>query len=323
LQEARYEALTGFGECPGRCLAVCYKNPPTERKESGMKTGFIGLGNLGKAIARRLIAEETELVVWNRTRQKAEDLGVEITESPAGILSEADTVFINLVDSDAVTQVITGKDGLLEGDCKGKIVVDTTTNHFDRVLVFHEILKKHGACYLEAPVLGSVVPASSGKLTVLVSGEKAAYESVKPLLKKIGTNIFYLEGRTLATKMKLINNLVLGVFMTALAEATVFGEDVGVDKERVLDILSVGAGNSAVLNAKKEKFQKEDFSPHFSSALIYKDLHYMQDLARSLRRPLFTGSIAKELFGMTFAKKAASLDLAGVYNIMKEYSESE
>jgi 3-hydroxyisobutyrate dehydrogenase len=285
-----------------------------------MKIGFIGLGHLGKAIARRLISEGTELVVWNRTREKAVDLSVKIAESPSEILSETDTVIINLFDSDAVEKITTGKGGLLEGDCEGKIIIDTTTNHFDRVAIFHELLKNRGAYYLESPILGSIVPASLGKLTVLVSGEKPAYEKVKPLLEKIGTNIFYLEKRTLATKMKLINNLVLGVFVTALTEATVFGEDAGIDKKTVLDILSVGAGSSAVLNAKKEKILNGDFSAHFSSALIYKDLHYLQDLARSLRRPLFTGSLAKELFGMTFAKKIDVLDLAGIYNIMKEYS---
>jgi 3-hydroxyisobutyrate dehydrogenase len=285
-----------------------------------MKAGFIGLGHLGKAIALRLISEGTELVVWNRTREKAADLGAKIAESPSKILSETEVVFLNLFDSDAVNQVITGKGGLLEGDCKGKIIVDTTTNHFDRVIDFDELLKRHGAYYLESPVLGSVVPASLGNLTVLVSGEKAAYERAKPLLEKVGKNIFYLQERTHACKMKLINNMVLGAFMTALAEAVVFGEDAGINKETVLDILSAGAGNSAVLNAKKEKILKEDFSPHFSSGLIYKDLHYMQDLARSMKRPLFTGSLAKEIFGMTFAKKIDSLDLSGIYHIMKEYS---
>src|SRR5208337_3112236 len=285
-----------------------------------MKAGFIGLGHLGKAIAMRLISEGTELIVWNRTREKAADLGVKIAESPSKILSETEVVFLNLFDSDAVNQVITGKGGLLEGDCKGKIIVDTTTNHFDRVIDFGELLKRHGAYYLESPVLGSVVPASLGNLTILVSGEKAAYETAKPLLEKIGKNIFYLQERTQACKMKLINNMVLGSFMTALAEAVAFGEDAGINKETVLDILSAGAGNSAVLNAKKEKILKEDFSPHFSSGLIYKDLHYMQDLARSMKRPLFTGSLAKEIFGMTFAKKIDSLDLSGVYHIMKEYS---
>ena len=285
-----------------------------------MKAGFIGLGHLGKAIALRLISEGTELIVWNRTREKAADLDAKIAESPSKILSETEVVFLNLFDSDAVDQVITGKGGLLEGDCKGKIIVDTTTNHFDRVIDFHELLKKHGAYYLESPVLGSVVPASLGTLTVLVSGEMGAYETAKPFLEKIGKNIFYLRERTYACKMKLINNLVLGAFMTALAEAVVFGEGAGIDKETVLDILSAGAGNSAVLNAKKEKILKEDFSPHFSSGLIYKDLHYMQDLARSMKRPLLTGSLAKEIFGMTFAKKIDGHDLSGIYRIIKEYS---
>jgi len=285
-----------------------------------MKAGFIGLGNLGKTMAIRLISEGTELIVWNRTREKAADLGAKIAEEPSKVLSDAEVVFLNLFDSDAVNEVITGRGGLLEGDCKGKVIIDTTTNHFDRVTYFAELLKKHGAYYLEAPVLGSVVPASLGTLTVLVSGEMGAYETAKPFLEKIGKNIFYLRERTYACKMKLINNLVLGAFMTALAEAVVFGEGAGIDKETVLDILSAGAGNSAVLNAKKEKILKEDFSPHFSSGLIYKDLHYMQDLARSMKRPLLTGSLAKEIFGMTFAKKIDGHDLSGIYRIIKEYS---
>jgi 3-hydroxyisobutyrate dehydrogenase len=163
------------------------------------------------------------------------------------------------------------------------------------------------------------VPASQGNLTVLVSGARDIYERATPLLQKVGKNIFYLEKPTLATKMKLINNLVLGAFMTALAEAIAFGEKAGIDKATAIDILSAGAGNSTVLNAKKEKLLKEDFSAHFSSALIYKDLHYLQDLARTMKTPLFTGSIVKELFGMTFSKGIADLDLSAVYKIMKEY----
>ncbi|HWR58398.1 MAG TPA: NAD-binding protein, partial [Thermodesulfovibrionales bacterium] len=151
-----------------------------------------------------------------------------------------------------------------------------------------------------------------------VSGEKEVYDRVLPLIEKIGKTIFFLEKPSLATKMKLINNLVLGSLMAAIAEALAFGEDAGIDKTKVLDVLSAGAGNSAVLNAKKEKLLKEDFSTHFSSGLIYKDLHYLQDLARTLKRPLFTGSTAKELFGMTFARNLDSHDFSAIYRIMKE-----
>ncbi len=283
-----------------------------------MKAGFIGLGHLGKAMAKRLLAEGVELVVWNRTREKALDLGVQIADTPASLVSEVEILFLNLFDSAAVEAVIAGKEGIIKGQCKGKIIVDTTTNHFELVMLFHEILKKHEASYLEAPVLGSVVPASQGALTVLVSGEKAAFDKALPHIEKIGKSIFYLGAPTLAAKMKLINNLALGSFMATLAEALVFGEKAGIDRTKVMDILSAGAGNSMVLNAKREKLLKEDFSTHFSSALIYKDLHYLQDLARSLRRPLFTGSTAKELFGMTFSKNLDSQDFSGIYRILKE-----
>lgn len=292
----------------------------TEEDEGGvMKTGFIGLGHLGKAMAKRLLSEGVDLIVWNRTREKAADLGVEVADTPASLIARTDIIFLNLFDNDAVMSVLTGKSGLLEEDCRGKIIIDTTTNHFEKVLYFHRLLEERGGHYLECPVLGSVVPALQGNLTVLVSGAEDIYERTKPLLQKIGKNIFYLKEPTLAAKMKLINNLVLGVFMTALAEAAALGEKAGVDKGTVIEILSAGAGNSAVLNAKKEKLLSEDFSTHFSSALIYRDLHYVQDMARTMKIPLFTGSITKELFGMTFAKGIAELDLSAVYKIMKEY----
>lgn len=283
-----------------------------------MKTGFIGLGNLGKSMARRLIAEGVDLVVWNRTREKAADLNVEIAESPAALLAKSEIVFLNLFDSDAVKSVLFAKDGLLTDDCLGKIVVDTTTNHFGEVNRFHEALKEKGGHYLESPVLGSVVPALQGHLTVLVSGERPAYKRARPLLEKIGKTIFYLEKPTLAIKMKLINNLTLGAFMASIAEAVSLGEKAGIEKKDVIDILSAGAGNSLVLNAKKEKLLKEDFSVQFSSALIYKDLHYLQDLAKTLKTPLFTAAVTKELFGMTFAKGMEGLDFSAVYKVIKE-----
>lgn len=284
-----------------------------------MKTGFIGMGHLGKAMAKRLISEGVDLIVWNRTKEKAADLGVEIADTPASLMAESEVVFINLFDSGAVTSILTGSAGLLEGDCRGKIIIDTTTNHFEDVIQFHRMLKDRGGHYLESPVLGSVVPASQGSLTVLVSGEKNIYERAKPLLDKIGRNIFFLEEPSMAIKMKLINNLLLGVLMSALSEAVAMGEKAGIDKAVAIDILSAGAGNSAVLNAKKEKLLKEDFSTQFSSALMYKDLHYLQDLARTMKVPLFSASLAKELFGMTFAKGIADLDMSAVYRIMKEF----
>jgi len=284
-----------------------------------MKAGFIGLGHLGRAIAKRLIAEGVSLTVWNRTQEKAADLGVPVAETPASLISSTDIVFLNLFDSEAVWSVLTGGEGITAGDCKGKIIIDTSTNHFEDVLHFHEIMREQEAFYLEAPVLGSVGPASAGNLTVLVSGDRTAYDRAHPLISKIGKNIFFLEGPALATKMKLINNLVLGSLMAALAESVAIAESSGIEKSLAIDILGAGAGNSAVLNAKKENLLKEDFTTQFSSSLIYKDLHYLQDLARTLKRPLFSASVVKELYGMTFSRDMADLDFSAIYKVLKEY----
>ena len=282
-----------------------------------MKTGFIGLGHLGKTLAQRLISQGEDLIVWNRTNAKAEGLGAKTAADPADLINKTKVVFLNLFDSRAVEEVLTGPRGILEGDCAGKLVIDTTTNHFDQVVRFHGMLLQKGGHYLECPVLGSVIPASQGKLTVLVSGSQETFDNALPLLRIIGSDIIFLCTPGLATKMKLINNMVLGSFMATLAEATAFGELVGLDKEKVLEILSVGPGNSTVLTAKREKLLKEDFTTHFSTTLLYKDLHYMQDLAWTLRKPLFTGSVIKELYGLTCSQDGANDDFSAIYRVLK------
>ena len=282
-----------------------------------MKVGFIGLGNLGSAIARRLIDQGVELTVWNRTRAKAEKLGATIAESPKQLISQVDVLFMCLTHSEAVEAVLIGDDGVLEGECRGKIVIDLTTNHFGRVEWFYEMVADAGGSYLESPVVGSVVPAQQGNLTVLISGDEATYDKVLPLIEKFGKHIFFLQEKTLATKMKLINNLALGAIMASVAEAVAFGEAAGLEKKKVLDILSVGGGKSLVLDAKSQKLLAEDFSPHFSVAMIYKDLHFLQDLAKSLGRPVFTPSIAKELYALAIAKDLGGDDFSAVYKVVR------
>ena len=284
-----------------------------------MKAGFIGLGRLGRTMAGRLIGEGVDLEVWNRTSEKAGGLGVPLARSPRDLMAKENIVFLSLFDSDAVEAVLYGDEGIFKADCRDKVIVDLTTNHFDRVPKFHEDAAEHGACYLEAPVLGSVGPASKGALTILVSGDREAFARARPYLEKLGKNIFYLEKVSVATKMKLINNLVLGTLMATCAEAVTFGERVGIDRETAIDILLSGAGNNPVFAGKKEKLVKEDFTPHFSSALIYKDLHYLQDLARTMKKPLFTGSVVKELYAMTYADGIEGEDFSAVIKVLEKY----
>lgn len=283
-----------------------------------MRLGFIGLGHLGKAIAGRLLDCGHTLTVWNRTSSKAEGMQAEVASSPRMVADSAEIIFVCMFDSAAVHAILCQEDGLLSGNISGKIIVDLSTNHFREVPLFHALCAKANGVYLEAPVLGSVVPASQGALTVLVSGKEAGYEKVKPVLENIGKNIFYLKEPGLATKMKLINNLTLGSFMATIAEALSLGETIGLAKEEILDILSVGGGNSLVLNAKKNKLLQEDFSTHFSSALIYKDLHCLQDLAYEEKKSLFTGAVIKELYGRTFEEGIAQEDFSAIYKLFKK-----
>jgi len=282
-----------------------------------MKIGFAGLGHLGKTIAQHLIAEQIELTVWNRTRAKGEGMGVPVAGSPRELMDGTEIVILNLFDSGAVREVLAGPEGLLAGNCQGKIIVDTTTNHFAEVTGFYRLAEERGCTYLECPVLGSVVPASQGALTVLVSGDQAAFGRVKPLLDKIGRVTWYLGEPGLATKMKLINNLVLGSFMATGAEAVALAEASGIGRAQAVDILLSGAGNSMILNAKKENLVRGVFPTQFSSALIYKDLHYLQDLCRTLNRPLFTGSTVKEIFALAGSRGIAQKDFSAVYEIFR------
>lgn len=278
-----------------------------------MAVGFIGLGNLGSAMARRLAEQQVSLIVWNRTRAKAVASGLPIADSPADLAKRCDTIILNLFDSQAVREVLTSSNGLLSAGLRGKTVIDTTTNHFREVLEFHLMVTEAGGRYLEAPVLGSVMPASQGALTILVSSERAAYESASPILEKLGKHLFFLEKPGLASKMKLINNLVLGTIMSVLAEAIVIAERSGMPREQVLDILAVGAGSSAVLNAKRQKLLNEDFSPHFSVGAIHKDLRYVEDLLKELSVDSDLQQAARAIFGKASDAGLADLDLSAIY----------
>ena len=282
-----------------------------------MSIGFIGLGNLGKAITTRLKEMGEEIVVYNRTRKKVEDLGYEIVDTPRDLLSKCDVVFLCLFDSPAVENILNMENGLLCDELKGKTIIDLSTNHYEDVLKFHEVVEKAGAKYLENPVFGSVAPALIGALTLVASGKKEVFEEVKPLLEKFGKEIFFLEKQGSATKMKLINNLCLGSFMATIAECTSLAEDCSIPKEKALDILGVGGGTSLVLNAKKQKLINEDFSAHFSNDAINKDLHLLQDLAYSMNKPLYSAAMPKELFSKMKMMGDGEEDFSSIYKLFK------
>jgi 3-hydroxyisobutyrate dehydrogenase len=282
-----------------------------------MKIGFIGFGSLGTAIVKNLLSKNYEIVGWNRTKEKLFTLPIEQAATPREVIQNTDIVILNLFDSVAVDEVLNGSNGLLPAEINGKIIIDTTTNHFEEVLKFHSLMESKGGSYLEAPVLGSVVPASQGMLTILVSGKKEAYDRANSILNSIGKTIYFLEEPGLATKMKLVNNLVLGSFMATIAEAVVLGESVGIEKEKVLEILSNGAGNSGVLNAKKEKILREDFAPHFSIAAIKKDIVYLMELKDDVGLQSLLGDAVNRMLDLAISNGFKDSDISSLYATLK------
>ena len=282
-----------------------------------MKIGFIGLGNLGRAICSRLSSLGDELIVYNRNKDKIKDLPYKIVNTPKDILKECDVIFLCLFDSPAVENILSGENGILCDELKGKTIIDLTTNHYEDVLKFHKMVNDIGGNYLENPVFGSVAPALNGALTVVSSGKSEVFENMKPVLEKIAVEIFHLEVPSSATKMKLINNLCLGSFMATLAECTALAENCEIPKAKALEILGVGGGQSLVLKAKTQKLINEDFSAHFSNNAINKDLHLLQDLAYNLKLPLYSAAIPKELFSKMKMMGKGEEDFSSIYQLFK------
>lgn len=264
-------------------------------------------------MAERL-SEEYELLVWNRTIEKANGFKT-VARTPEEVAEKCDVIFLSLYDSEAVRQV---SERLLSVNLRGKIIVDTTTNHHEKVLEFHEIYRNVGAFYLESPVIGSVIPARNGQLTILVSGEREAFERVRPYLQKLGKRIFYFNEPGKATKLKLINNFVLGAFMAALGEAIALGEKAGLSREEIIEILENGAGNSMVLSAKKTKLLNDDYSTHFSVKNLVKDLSYAYDLAVASRKAVPLNATVREIYRLAFEKGLEELDFSVVYRLFRE-----
>lgn len=278
-----------------------------------MEAGFIGLGTLGTEMAGKLIDAGVALTVWNRTPGKEKGLAVKGTASnPAELIQAMPVVFINVFDSNAVEEVIGGTDGLVDGGIEGKLIIDTTTNRSDRAEAFHRRVTALGGMYVEAPVLTRM----SG-YTMLLSGTKEACGLARKYIDLISARVFVLPKPGAASRMKLINNSLLGSIMASVSENVVLAEAAGIEKALALEILRSGAASPLVIDSIAEKLVSEDPSTEFSTVLMYKDLNFVSNLAWVLKQPLFMGASARELYVMA-EKKFTLKDYSSVYNVLKD-----
>jgi 2-hydroxy-3-oxopropionate reductase len=235
--------------------------------------GFIGLGIMGKPMAENLIEAGYDLVAYNRTREKAEELGgATVAETPKEVAEQSNIIITMLPDSPQVEEVLAGEDGVLEGVQEGALVVDMSTIS---PVVTEELAEKaseRGASMLDAPVSGGDVGAIDGTLSIMVGGNEEDFERVLPLFEVMGKTVTHVGPVGTGQVVKAANQIVVALTIEAVSEALVLGSKAGVSPEKILDVLGGGLAGNKVMEVKREKMLDHSFDPGFRVELHHKDL---------------------------------------------------
>src|SRR5437899_1363250 len=242
-----------------------------------MKIGFIGLGIMGSRMAANLQKHGHSLVVFNRTREKAERLlseGAKWAESPAALALQAEVIFTMLAHPDAVEEAALGEDGFLRYPQPGQMWIDCSTVNpsFSRKMTVKA--KARGVGYLGAPVTGSKGQAELAKLTVWVGGEKGDLETYRPLLECMGNRLVHCGGPGTGASLKMVMNQLLGTAMAAFAEGLVLGESLGLSREVLFEASLAGPAAAPFLALKRDRIAHgKSEPPDFPSRWLQKDSH--------------------------------------------------
>jgi 2-hydroxy-3-oxopropionate reductase len=235
--------------------------------------GFIGLGIMGKPMAENLIGAGYELVVFNRTREKAEELdGATVAESPREVAEQSDVIVTMLPDSPQVEEVLAGEDGVFEGVREGAVIVDMSTISPVVTEELAERAREKGASMLDAPVSGGDVGAIEGTLSIMVGGSEEDFERALPLFEVMGGTVTHVGPTGTGQVVKAANQIVVALTIEAVSEALVLGSKGGVAPDKILDVLGGGLAGNKVMEVKREKMLSHSFDPGFRVELHHKDL---------------------------------------------------
>ncbi len=286
-----------------------------------MKTAFIGLGIMGSRMAANLQKKGHPLVVYNRTRQKADALlgaGASWAGSPREAAQDVGILVTMLSTPKAVSDTALGENGFLDHLPSNSLWMDCSTVNpsFSRSMA--EESSKRGIRFLDAPVAGSKIPAEQGQLLFFVGGNKADLDEAKPLLAAMGKAVYHLGENGMGTAMKMVNNLMLSSAMVAFSEALVLGDSLGIPQKQLFDTLLASPVTAPFLALKRTKLETGNFDPEFPLRWMHKDTQLVSETAYETGVVLPAGNIVKEIFGLAVRKGMGDLDLSAVFRVLSE-----
>jgi 3-hydroxyisobutyrate dehydrogenase/2-hydroxy-3-oxopropionate reductase len=283
-----------------------------------VQLGFVGLGKMGRPMTQRLIGAGHTVHVYNRSKAAIDALAAEgatAAGSASEVAQRAEIVMTALPTPETVEAVFGEMAAVARA---GQIYIDHSTVSPGLNRHCAEQLKGKHADFLDAPVSGGPAGAQGGTLTVMVGGEQAVFDRAQPVLQAFGKNIRLCGGIGAGQVVKLVNQLLVGIHTSAIAEAAVFGVRFGADPQVVLDVIGTSFGGSTMMTRNLPRFISRDFSPATPVGLILKDLGLIHDEARAGGIPLLLGGLAEQRFSEARARGMGDEDMAALVKLWEE-----
>ena len=284
--------------------------------------GWIGTGKMGYPMAARLIGAGVDVTVYNRTKAKAEPLGVTVVGTPAE-LADRDIVYTIVTDDTAFRETVIGPNGVLSRDSKPKILIDSSTVSPEVSEEVRAAANGMGIAFLAAPISGNGNAVKAGKASLGVSGPRDAYETVEPYLEQLGRGVSYLGEGDLARLAKLAHNVMLGVVAQCLAEITVFAERGGVERHAFLDYLNKSAMGSIFSTYKAPALVNLDFTATHTSKMLRKDMELALTAARNLEVPMPITNMTRDIVQTLIGNGHGDSDFAALIELQAKASGYE
>jgi 3-hydroxyisobutyrate dehydrogenase len=296
------------------------------------RVAFLGLGAMGSPMSRNLLKAGFPLTVWNRTASKAEALGNEgagVATSPQEAAKGADVVLLCLPTQVEVREILTREDGVLAGIAKGKIIVDTSTIDPTSSIELIAHCRTQGVEMIEAPLSGGTVGAEAGTLTMMIGGEKAILDRVRPVLEAMAKNIFYVGGPGTGQTLKLCNQLIAGSQTVALGEAYAILHATGIDPKLATDVFSVSAADCVAIRQRvpvpgvlPNAPATNGWKPGFATEWMAKDLFLVQQLAKTLNVPVMQTAANFQVLEQSIQEGYAKLDQSVIGKVLIDRIEA-